>query len=103
MVRCSALIVVFCVAACGNISRKQDDAGVLDDGRVTDAPDASLLDAGVDAMMVIPPTEARELVPGGVRMQGTTYRFDVQFGHGLQQHKATGTTYSIEGNTGIKP
>jgi hypothetical protein len=97
------LLLLVCLAACGNITRKQDDAGVApDDTRRIDAP-GILDDAMTDATPPLPPSEARELGPGGTRMTGATYTFDVQLGHGTAQVKASGTTYSIEGNTGVKP
>jgi hypothetical protein len=100
----SLVVLATALAGCGNITRKQDDAGVApDDMRMIDAGSNTNDDAMTDAMMALPPSEAREIGPGGARMSGATYTFDVQLGHGTAQVKAAGTTYSIEGNTGIKP
>jgi hypothetical protein len=102
MAQLHKLVLLVCVSACGNITRKQDDAGVTpDDGRLIDAAVAT--DAMTDAAPALPPSEAREIVPGGARMTGPTYTFDVQLGHGTAQVKSSGSTYSIEGNTGVKP
>ena len=91
------LIVALC--ACGNITRKQDDAGTQKDDA---PPDTKMIDAGVDMMMLVP-TEAREILPGGSRMQSTTYTMDCQLGHFVQQIKASGATYTLEGNAAVKP
>jgi len=96
------LALMLCVAACGNITRKQDDAGVKDDAKMIDAP-IQVTDAGIDTPPPPPPTESREIVTGGVRMQGTTYTFDVEVGHPSQQSKVTGATYTFEGNAAVKP
>jgi hypothetical protein len=96
----TTIVIVAALAGCGNITRKQDDAGVTrDDMRMIDGTTS---DAMSDAL-TLPPSEAREIGPGGARMTGPTYTFDVQLGHGTAQVKSAGTTYSIEGNTGIKP
>ena len=93
------LALMLCVAACGNITRKQDDAGVKD-AKEIDAPGDGPTDASIDGR---PPTESREIVTGGTQMQGTTYTFDVQVGHPFQQSQATGSTYTFEGNAAVKP
>ncbi|HWO25543.1 MAG TPA: hypothetical protein VNO30_42680 [Kofleriaceae bacterium] len=95
------LALMLCVAACGNVSREQEDAGVRDDAKVVDA---AVNNGPMDAPTVAPPPhESREIVTGGVRMQGSTYMFDVQVGHPYQQSKATGSTYTFEGNAAVKP
>lgn len=100
MARLTALLLA--IAACGNISRKQEDGGVRDDARMADASVPADGAATPDAP-VAPPTESREITGGGARMTGATYTLDVQIGHGLPQNKATGATYQIEGNAGVKP
>jgi hypothetical protein len=102
MKRWVAVLIV--VAACGNITRKQDDAGVKDDGKVIDAAiDSNNIipaDASPDAP---PPSESREVVNGAGSLQGTTYTMDVQVGHPIQQETASGTTYTMESNAAVKP
>jgi hypothetical protein len=98
------LLIAIAAGGCGNITRKQDDAGVRDDSRPIDSSvliDA-MLDGPPDAEMLAP-TEAREITPGGMRMTSATFTFDVQLGHPMAQQKATGSTYTIEGNTAVKP
>jgi hypothetical protein len=36
-------------------------------------------------------------------MTGTTYTFDLQIGHAVQQGKAAGATYQLESNAAVKP
>jgi len=92
------LALLFCVAACGNVTREQEDAGVNKDAEVIGG------DAPTDAPTNVPPPhESREIVTGGVRMQGSTYTFEVQVGHPYQQSRATGSTYRFEGNAAVKP
>ena len=47
--------------------------------------------------------EAREFVSGGARMSSTTYTFDVQVGHAVQQGKASGATYQFQASPAVKP
>lgn len=98
MARIGATVLLLALAACGNITRKTgDDAGIRED--------AGPADAGVDAPMIDapPPTPAREVVGGAGRMTGTTYTLDVEVGHPISQNKASGATYTIEGNAAVKP
>jgi hypothetical protein len=89
MVRLTAL-VLFAVAACGNINRKDPyDAGGSE--MPLPPPDAAMLH------------EAREFVSGGARMIGATFTFDVQVGHAVQQGKAAGPTYQFEATPAVKP
>ena len=93
------VVLLVCLAACGNITRKNDgDAGVRDDAKLIDA--SMITDAGVDAPLAVTP--ARELLPGGVRMNGSTYTMEAQLGHPIEQKKATGATYTIQGNAAVK-
>ena len=94
-------VLVF-VAGCGNITRKQDDAGVPKDGQIDAMIDAAVAppDGPPDAP---PPKESREVVNGGTAMSGTTYTLEAQVGHPLQQSEATGPTYRLEGNAAVKP
>jgi hypothetical protein len=95
------LLVIVCVAACGNITRKQDDAGIRDDAKI----DATMMivDAAIDAPPPLPPTESREIVNGAGRLTGATFTMDVQIGHGVSQVRASGATFTIEGNAAVKP
>lgn len=91
------LLLIVCLTACGNITRKQEDGGVVkDDAGI----DAKMDDASIDAP---PPKESHEVVSGGARMSGATYTFEVQLGHPIQQSAATGPTYTMEGNAAVKP
>jgi hypothetical protein len=92
-------LALLAVAACGNIGRNQnryDAAGPQDSGIDSAEP----VDAPPDSA---PLREAREFVSGGMRMTGTTYTFDVQLGHVVQQSKTVGPTYQFEGNAAVKP
>lgn len=92
MVRWIALIL-WCAAACGSISPSTPhDAGI---DMAVDSPSPP----------IIPPPlrEAREFVGGGARMTGGAYTFDIQIGHAMQQGKASGATYKLEGNAAVKP
>jgi hypothetical protein len=97
MLRMTALIL-FVVAACGNIHRREpDDAGLSE-------PPPDVIDAMIDAMPDAALLhEAREFVTGGVRMSGPTYTFDVQVGHSVQQGNVAGPTYQLETNAAVKP
>ncbi|HEX3479605.1 MAG TPA: hypothetical protein VHT91_31495, partial [Kofleriaceae bacterium] len=79
--------ILWSAAACGSISNPKSDPGVGHD-------------AGIDEP---PLREARELVNGAARMTGTTYTFDLQIGHAVQQGKAAGATYQLESNAAVKP
>jgi hypothetical protein len=94
------LVAIVCLAACGNITRKQDDAGVRDDTRIDTM---MMVDAGIDAPPALPPTESREIVNGAGRLTGATFTLDVQIGHGISQERASGATFTIEGNAAVKP
>lgn len=100
MTRWFALLL--CVAACGNISRKGDDGGVIRDDA---GPSDAMVDAKPDAPPIDapPPTESREVVNGGGTISGTTYTMDVQVGHPIQQSQISGATYKLEGNAAVKP
>lgn len=103
-----AVLLLVCAAACGNIARKQgDDGGVPEDARRDAMSDGSMndgqtADAAIDAPPP-PPTPAREIVPGGTRMTGGNFTFDVQLGQPVGQQKASGTSLHVEGNSGVKP
>jgi hypothetical protein len=89
---------LLCVAACGNVSRGQDDAGMVYDAAIdTPSPPS---DAAQDAA---PLKEARELVSGGARTMSATYTLDVEVGHGAQQGRSTSPSYKLEGNTAVRP
>ena len=90
--------LMLCLAACGNITRKQQDAGV-------DPPDdVRPIDAMIDAPMVQPPpTPARDIVGGAGRLTGTTFTMDVEIGIPFQPQKASGTTHTIQPNTAVQP
>jgi hypothetical protein len=92
--------VVIVLTACGNVSRQQHDAGVVYDAAI-DSPQPP---PPADAMPDAPPLkETREFVNGGTRMMSSTYTFDIQVGHGMQQSKTAGATYQFEGNAAVKP
>ena len=102
MARTIGGVLLLLVAACGNISRKGDDAGIRDDAPI----DATMIDATmIDATPVDAPpaTPAREIVGGAGRLTGATYMLDVEVGHSFSQNKASGATYTIEGNAAVKP
>jgi hypothetical protein len=89
MLRSFVVLILF-ATACGNITRKSNDAGVPIDGQ----PDA-LVDAPVG--------QSREIVSGAKHLSGATYQFDVEIGHSVSQRKITGPTYTLEGNASVKP
>jgi hypothetical protein len=92
MVRLTAL-VLFVAAACGNINRNDPgEAGVSE-------PPPPPPDARPDAAQL---HEAREFV-GGARMKGTTYTFDVEIGHPVQQGKVSGATYRFQASPAVTP
>lgn len=100
MTRWVAVLLVG-LAACGNITRKSDDAGVVhDDAPVDDAGIDAPADASIDAP---PPSESREIMSGGGTLTGAMYTFEVEVGHAFQQSQASGPTYTIEGNAAVKP
>jgi len=96
----TVLVLLLMAAACGNITRKGGDDGGL-------PPDDAPLDAAIDAPPDMPPppppTEAREIVNGAGRLTGATFTLEVQVGHGFSQNTASGPTYTIQGNTAVKP
>ncbi len=94
-----ACLLLLCVAACGSTSRPFTDGGEPpEDGGVHDAaPDGPPADA------TPPPGEAREIISGGGRATSTTYTLEVEIGHPHSQAPSTSATYTIEGNTAIKP
>ena len=89
--------LLFALGACGEVSREAPDAS---------SPDAPGDDAGIDAPPdppPPPPPEAREVMNGGGRLTSSSYTLDIQIGHGVQQTKAVGTTYTLEGNAAVTP
>ena len=75
-------IVVVCVvivAACGNITRKNDGSG---------------------SDTVKP---AREIVSAGGKMKSQSFTFEVQVGHAVRQSTAKSAKFTIEGNAAVKP
>jgi len=97
--RRTAWVLVVCVGACGNITRKSHDAGVP-----SDASDAGVKDGmDIDAFVQPPPTPAREVINAAGRMTGATYTLDVEIGVPFQPQKATGGTYTIQPNTAVQP
>lgn len=94
---CAAILLF--VAACGNIARKGDDAGVRDDAGIDAIADA-MPDAPPDAP---PPSEVHEVVNGGAKISGATYTLEVQIGHPVQQNEISGATYKLEGAAAVKP
>jgi hypothetical protein len=93
------ILLLLALAACSDITRETPDAPLP---TADSSIDASV---SIDAPDPPPPPlrEAREIVSGGGRLTGTTYTLDVQIGHGVQQNKATGATYTFEGNAAVKP
>lgn len=87
-----ACVLLLCVA-CGNITRKADDAGVQKDAPSIDAPSP-------DAQMV---GQSREIVSGAGRASSATYQLDMEVGHAIQQKKTSSATYTLEGNASVKP
>ena len=100
--RGALLVLAVAAAGCGNITRKSDDGGVRDDGRVIDA---RVIDAGMNDG---PPADAAvtpssEIVSGAGRATSSTYTIDVQIGHPVGHKPVSGATYKLEGNAAVKP
>lgn len=97
MTRLACLFSVCVLAACGNASRPFGSDG-------GPPADAKMIDASVpDAVPQLPPTPARETVNGAGHVAGPTYSMDVEIGQPVSQQKAQGATYTIEGNSAVKP
>ena len=96
------LIPIFCMAlaACGNISRKQRDAGNQPDDSAMNG-DGTM--AGSDAMVVqVAPTPAREVVSGAGHMSSTTYKLDVEIGVPFTPQPMTGAVHTMQANTAVE-
>jgi hypothetical protein len=99
LTRWTGVVLLLTTVACGNITRKQEDGGIVPDDAAVD--DAVITPDAPDE--VAAPTESREVVSGGAKLTGATYTFEVQVGHGIDQRPATGATYTLEGNAAVKP
>lgn len=101
MTRASLTIAcLLSLAACGNIARKQRDAGNQPPG---DAPLTHDTGAGSDSGVVqLPPTPAREVISGGGHMHGATYSLDVEIGVPMAPQKMTGAVHTMQPNTAVQ-
>lgn len=86
MARIGCLLLICAAIGCGDVTRPGTGG------------DAGPPDAGPQGA-----TPAREVVGGAGRVTGATYTLDVEIGHPVSQEPASGNTYTIEGNTAIKP
>ena len=91
-------LLLLCLGSCGNITRKQDDAGVRDDAPRDSAPPD---DAPVDATSA--PRKGVDITNAAGRVTGGGFTVDVQLGHPIPQRPVTGGGFTVEGGAAIKP
>jgi len=98
-IRGFAIVLVLAAAGCGG-SVASPDAATQDAGP---EPDATVVDATVDAMPEGPPATGMDITSAGGRAIGGNYTLDFEIGHPLDQGKAAGGTFVIEGGAAVKP
>ena len=98
LIREFAIVLMLAAAGCGG-SVASPDAATQDAG-----PDATpVVDAAVDAMPEGPPATGMDLTSAGGRATGGSYTLDFEIGHPLDQGKASGGSFVIEGGAAVNP